>query len=549
MTEGGAGSRRSRWAWGNEDREPTAAELAVVATGVGEMLGFEVEPVEAVPEGRVELRPSRLAPPEGSRPGLMTDDRHERLVHSYGRAYRDVVRAHRGEFDSPPDLVAFPADVGEVAEVLERADSLGAAVIPFGGGTSVVGGVEPRLADERPVVSLDLGRLDRVLEVDPVSQSALIEAGARGPVLEQQLKAHDLTLRHFPQSFEWSTLGGWIATRAGGHFATRETHIDDLVESVTAVTPTGGWESRRLPGSGAGPSPDRLMLGSEGILGVITGAWVRVRPRPKFRARATVGLPDFVEAATGPVREIAQSGLDPANCRLVDPVEAGLMGAGDGTEAVLMLGFESASVPVGDRLDLAIGIAREGGGEVRSRSVSDGGGEGGEGGSGSDRWKSAFLEAPYLRDRLICCGVLSETFESAITWERMAGFHARVVETTREAAVAAGPPGGAEPRVTCRLTHLYRDGAAPYFTVLGPARRGEEEAQWDEIKAAASEAIIDAGGTITHHHAVGRDHRPWYDRQRPDAFAAALGAMKGALDPDWMLNPGVLIDPPSGPGR
>ena len=224
------------------------------------------------------------------------------------------------------------------------------------------------------------------------------------------------------------------------------------------------------------------------------------------------------------------------------------MGAGDGTEAVLMLGFESASVPVGDLLDLAIEIASSGGGEVRSRSVSDRE-DGGEGGSGSDRWKSAFLEAPYLRDRLICCGVLSETFESAITWDRFADFHARVRAATFEAASAAGPPGAAAPRVTCRLTHLYPNGAAPYFTVLGPARRGEEEVQWDEIKAAASEAIIEAGGTITHHHAVGRDHRPWYDRQRPDAFGAALGAAKGALDPDWMLNPGVLIDPAPGPGR
>ena len=539
--------RRSRWAWGSEAREPTSAELGAVAAGVGELLGFEVTPVEPLPEDEIELRPSRLDPPAG-REGLFSDDRHDRLVHSLGRAYRDVVRAHRGEFEFPPALVAFPADSEEVNEVLERADSLGAAVIPCGGGTSVVGGVEPRIAGERPVISLDLGRLDRVEEIDPVSGSARIGGGARGPVLEQQLKANDLTLRHFPQSFEWSTLGGWIATRAGGHFATRETHIDDLVESVEAISPTGRWVSRRLPGSGAGPSPDRLLLGSEGILGVITEAWVRVRPRPKFRARATVGLPDFVEAATGPVREIAQSGLSPANCRLVDPVEAELMGAGDGTEAVLMLGFESASVPVGDLLDLAIEIASSGGGEVRSRSVSDRE-DGGEGGSGSDRWKSAFLEAPYLRDRLICCGVLSETFESAITWDRFADFHARVRAATFEAASAAGPPGAAAPRVTCRLTHLYPNGAAPYFTVLGPARRGEEEVQWDEIKAAASEAIIEAGGTITHHHAVGRDHRPWYDRQRPDAFGAALGAAKGALDPDWMLNPGVLIDPAPGPGR
>lgn len=546
MADHTTGPRRSRWAWGTEEREPTAAELDAVAAGIGQMLGFEATPVEAVPEDRIDLRAPRISIPAG-RLGLLTDDRHERLVHALGRAYRDVVRGHRGEFEHPPDLVAHPADGGEVEEVLERADSLGAAVIPFGGGTSVVGGVEPRLDDpDRPVISLDLDRLDRVREIDPISGSALVEAGARGPVLEEQLKSEGLTLRHFPQSFEWSTLGGWIATRAGGHFATGETHIDDLVEAVTAVTPAGRWESRRLPGSGAGPSPDRLMLGSEGTLGVITEGWVRVRPRPGFRARATVDFPDFVQAAVGAIREIAQSGLMPANCRLVDPVEAGLMGAGDGSGAVLMLGFESAATPVDDRLDLAIEIVESAGGRVRDRWVSAESQGGDEAASGSESWKSAFLEAPYLRDRLVCCGVLTETFESAITWERFGDFHEQVVRETREAATAAGPPGGPEPRVTCRLTHVYPNGAAPYFTVIGPARRGEELAQWDEVKAAASEAIIDAGGTITHHHAVGRDHRPWYDRQRPAPFGQALAAAKSALDPDWMLNPGVLIDPPPG---
>ena len=544
MTEGLEAPRRSRWAWGTEAREPTTAELDAVAQGASALLGFEATPVGAVPEGEVTLRPTRVGLPD-ARAGLFTDDSHERLVHSLGRAYRDVVRAHRGEFEFPPDLVAYPADETEVLEVLERAEGLGAAVIPFGGGTSVVGGVEPRLEDrERPVISLDLGRLDRLLEVDSESGSALIGAGARGPVLEEQLRPRGLTLRHFPQSFEWSTLGGWIATRAGGHFATGETHIDDLVESVSAVTPNGRWESRRLPGSGAGPSPDRLMLGSEGILGVITGAWVRVRPRPVFRARATIGFPDFVDAATGAVREIAQSGLSPANCRLVDPNEASLMGAGDGSEAVLMLGFESANLPVETQLDQAIEIARADGGELRDRRVSDGESGGGEGGSGSDRWKSAFLEAPYLRDRLVCCGVLTETFESAITWDGFRDFHDRVTAATREAARSTLPPDGSAPRVSCRLTHVYPDGAAPYFTVVAPARRGGEVAQWDEIKSAAADAIIGAGGTITHHHAVGRDHRPWYDRQRPEPFASALSAAKSALDPDWVLNPGVLLDRP-----
>ena len=209
-----------------------------------------------------------------------------------------MVRGFRGEFENPPDLVAFPRDESEIETVLSWAEAEGAAVDPFGGGTSVVGGVEPRLG-ERPVVTMDLRRLDRVLEVDPSSLAARIQAGATGPRLEEQLREHGLTLRHFPQSFEYSTLGGWIATRAGGHFATLETHIDDLVESVRAITPRGTWESRRLPGSGAGPSPDRLLLGSEGILGAIAEAWVRVRPRPEFKASVGVEFADFMAAAAG----------------------------------------------------------------------------------------------------------------------------------------------------------------------------------------------------------------------------------------------------------
>ena len=539
--------RLKHWGWGLESQAPSSRELSEAAAGIRGMLGFGGEPVEPVPASEVDLREPRMELPEG-REGLFSSDRHERLVHSLGKAYRDIVRGHRGEFENPPDVVAFPADRDEVEVVLERAGEVGAAVIPFGGGTSVVGGVEPRLADpDRPVITLDLRDMSSLAEVDPVSGSARIEAGAKGPRLEAMLREHDLTLRHFPQSFEFSTLGGWVATRAGGHFATGETHIDDLVESVTAVTPSGLWQSRRLPGSGAGPSPDRLLVGSEGTLGVITDAWVRVRLRPTFRAAATIGYRDFVEAATGPVREIAQSGLGPSNCRLIDRNEAATMMAGDGSEDLLLLGFESASVPVGELLDAAVDIAVGHGGEVRSRRVIEDGQSGAEDESGAGRWRSAFLMAPYLRDTLVCCGVLSETFESAVTWDRFAEFHAAVTEATEEAALAAGPPGGERPKVTCRLTHVYPDGAAPYFTVIGPAVRGGEVEQWDAVKQAASDAIIAAGGTITHHHAVGRDHRPWYDRQRPDPFARALSSAKAGIDPSWMLNPGVLVDvPPEG---
>jgi alkyldihydroxyacetonephosphate synthase len=479
---------------------------------------------------------------------LFTDDRHERVVHSLGKAYRDVVRGFRGEFENPPDLVALPRDESEIEAVLSWAEGEGAAVVPFGGGTSVVGGVEGRLG-ERPFVSLDLRRLDRVLEVDATSLAARIQAGATGPGLEEQLREHGLTLRHFPQSFEYSTLGGWVATRAGGHFATLYTHIDDLVESVRAMTPRGSWESRRLPGSGAGPSPDRALIGSEGILGVIAEAWVRVRPRPRFKVSCGVEFDDFL-AAAGAVRAISQSGLNPANCRLLDALEAGTTGAGTGEKSLLVLGFESPHHPVEDPMRIAIEIAEEHGGaagEVR-------GGEGGSGGEGRENgdgdavgaWRNAFLMAPYLRDTLVACGVLSDTFESSITWDRFEDFHAAAMEAARAkvAEVSDAPAEGpGAPRVSCRFTHVYPDGPAPYFTVMAPAVRGGEVEQWDEIKAAASEAVIEAGGTITHHHAVGRDHRPWYDRQRPAPFAAALRAAKAELDPHGILNPGVLVDP------
>jgi alkyldihydroxyacetonephosphate synthase len=490
-----------------------------------------------VPLEEVELRASRLKRPEAFG-DLFSDDKYERVAHALGKAYRDVVRGFYGRFEDPPDLVAFPRDESEIDAVLSWAEAEGAAVVPFGGGTSVVGGVEPRLG-ERAVVSLDLRRLDRVLEVDAQSLAARIQAGATGPGLEDQLREHGLTLRHFPQSFEYATLGGWIATRAGGHFATLETHIDDLVESVRAITPRGTWESRRLPGSGAGPSPDRMLIGSEGILGVIAEAWVRVRPRPQFKASVGVTFDDF-GVATEAVREIAQSGLHPANCRLLDADEAGLTGAGDGQSHLLLLGFESAGLPVDVPLDQALEIARAQGGTPGDRRSKNGGGD------AVDTWRGAFLLAPYLRDTFVACGVLSETFETAITWDRFEEFHATVMETARRvAAEVSGAPadGPGSPRISCRFTHVYPDGVAPYFTVLAPAIRGGEVEQWDEIKAAVSAAIIDAGGTITHHHAVGRDHRPWYDRQHPAPFAAALRAAKAELDPAGMLNPGVLLDP------
>jgi alkyldihydroxyacetonephosphate synthase len=520
---------------------------------------------EPVPLETIELPVPRIKPPPGLE-GLFAADRYERVAHALGKAYRDVVRGFRGQVDNPPDLVAHPRDEDDVARILEWCAAERVAAIPYGGGTSVVGGVEPRVGEEyRGAVTLALDRLAGVLEVDGVSRAARIQAGASGPALEDELRRRGYTLRHFPQSFEFSTLGGWIATRAGGHFATLYTHIDDLVESVRAVTPAGTWESRRLPGSGAGPSPDRILLGSEGILGVITEAWVRVQDRPRFKLSCGVAFDSFAAGAEA-VRELSQSGLNPSNCRLLDPAESALTHAGPAGKALLVLGFESTHHPMDAAMDTALEVARDHGGdagetrrkeEERPRGASAASEQAGPGalranpppgGEGSDpvgAWRHAFLAAPYLRDTFVACGVLSDTFETAITWDRFREFHERVIETARRAiaeSCGSPPDGPGSPRLTCRFTHVYPDGPAPYYTVLCPARRGGEVEQWDEIKALVSEAVIDGGGTITHHHAVGRDHRPWYDRQRPEPFAEALRGAKRAVDPNCILNPGVLID-------
>jgi alkyldihydroxyacetonephosphate synthase len=505
--------------------------------GIRAHLGFGAEQAE-LPAALddVDLPPPRIEPP-ASLATICSTGAYERATHSYGSSYRDLVRAFRARFDHPCDVVAFPNDERDVESVLEWCAEAGAAAIPYGGGTGVVGGVEPIVGDRYAgAVTIDLSRLDRVLEVDSVSRAARIQAGASGPRLQEQLRKHDLRLRHFPGSFEFSTLGGWIATRSGGHYATIYTHIDDLVESIRAVTPTGTIESRRLPGSGAGPSPDRMLLGSEGILGVITEAWVRVQEPPRFKLSAGVLFEDFV-AGVEAVRALSQSGLYPANCRLLDPTLAAMYGAASGegdtaAAAVLVLGFESAHHPVDHWMDLALECCSEFGGKGSIRDAKSSNGS-------VESWRGAFLREAYMRDVLVSAGVIAETFETATTWDRFDQFHSSVMSATEEALRSVCGGG----TVGWRFTHVYPDGPAPYFTVLAPGRRGSELEQWDEIKAAASEAIIANGGTITHHHAVGRDHRPWYDRQRPEPFARALAAAKSELDPHGVLNPGVLVDP------
>ncbi|MFI5398139.1 MAG: FAD-binding oxidoreductase [Candidatus Binatia bacterium] len=530
--------RQKFWGWGWEDEGPSAQQQEHIAQLLAARLhvdGITIAPPPRLDE--ITLRPPRIAaPPALAR--ICSSAPYDRASHSYGKSFRDIVRAFRRAYPNPPDLVAYPETEEDIVALLAWCTKNRVVAIPYGGGSSVVGGVEPPPDNGDGVVSIDLRRFDRVLEIDRVSRAARIQAGVYGPALEDQLRPHGYTLRHFPQSFEFSSLGGWIATHAGGHFATLYTHIDDFVESLRVITPSGTVQSRRLPGSGAGPSPDRMFIGSEGILGIITEAWMRLQDRPTFRNSVAVTFDAFASGVAA-ARAISQAGLYPSNCRLLDAGEAMTAGAGSGSEVVLIVAFESADHSLDPWMARALECCRDHGGHVpagagKTRTDADAVRDGAAG-----AWRQAFLSAPYLRDTLVAMGMISDTFESAITWDRFADFHAGVTEAAEDTVRRVCGAG----QVTCRFTHAYPDGAAPYYTVLAPGKKGGEVDQWNEIKAAASEAVLRFGGTITHHHAVGRDHRRWYDRQRPEGFAKALTAAKAALDPGGILNPGVLIDP------
>jgi len=527
--------RLKYWGWGYEGDGLGAGETETLLRTFAD--GYGIRPTDdgAFPAlGSIRMPAPRLAPP-ASLAGLCTSAPYERALHAFGQSQPDSIRIHAGDFAHAPDVVAYPESAEDLARLFDWCGDAGAALVPYGAGSSVVGGVTPDVGDAyQGVVTVDMSRMNRVIEIDDVSRAARIQAGARGPELEAQLKPSGLTLRHFPQSFEHSTLGGWIATRSGGHFATLYTHIDDLVESVAMATPAGLFESRRLPGSGAGPSPDRLVLGSEGALGIVTEAWVRLQGRPTFKATAGYRFAAFLDAAKA-VRAVAQAGLYPANVRIVDGVELNVNGAGDGSFTLMAVSFESSDHPVDAWMARAEECCLDHGGTV-DVAWQDNPRANLEGAVGA--WREAFIRMPYNRENLTPRGIISDTFETAITWDRFEAFHQAIMAATADAILrVTGKPGA----VSCRFSHAYPDGPAPYFAFHAEGRKGGLLEQWREIKAAASDAIIREGGTITHHHAVGRDHMAWHRRQRPALFGDVLEAAKRRLDPKGVLNPGVIV--------
>ncbi|HWV84828.1 MAG TPA: FAD-binding oxidoreductase [Capillimicrobium sp.] len=522
---------RLRWfGWGPPETPsvelPDAAEPLLARLGVPDVHTPPVA-LEDVRLPASRLDPAPLAAVVGA--DHVRDDRLTRVTHAAGRSYLDLLALRAGDAGSAPDAVVYPADAGEVAAVLAVCAERGIDVVPFGGGTSVVGGVTPPADRERPVVALDLARLDRLLSVDPVSLTATAEAGILGPELERRLGEHGLTLGHHPQSFEFSTLGGWVATRSAGQASTGYGAIADAVVALRCATPAGELVTRDVPATAAGPDLRELLIGSEGALGVITAVTLRVRPVPAERRYEAWTFPSFADGV-GALRALEQAGVAPDVTRLSDEAEVALNRVvaahtaaveGDGVAAIL--GWEGDPERVAARHETAAAIARDHGG----RPVP---------GDGGDQWAASRYAAPYLRDVLLDRGVLVETLETAAPWSRLAEVHTAVAGALDRALRAAGTP----PLVLCHVSHVYPTGASLYFTVLAAQVRGGEADQWRAAKGAALDAMLAHGATITHHHAVGRDHAPWLSGEIGPLGVASLQALKQRLDPAGVMNPGVL---------
>ena len=534
------------WGWGEDGHEVslpgTALELLRNQLGVDPSLRLSPVALEDVrlPEPRLSASArERLVGAVGA--DHVRDDRLARVEHAAGKGYADLVRLRSGDASSAPDLVVGPASDGEIQAVLAACADARIAVVPFGGGTSVVGGVEPVSEGFAGAIALDLRRLTGV-SVDRLSQTATLAAGLLGPEAERRLAAEGVTLGHAPQSFEYSTVGGWVATRSAGQASTGYGRIDELVEGVRLIAPAGELAARAVPASAAGPDLRELVVGSEGILGVISEATLRVRPVPGQRRYEGWSFRSFEEGCEA-FRVMEQAGASPDVARLSDPQETSLSlatgpsgGAANrfGKAYLRMRGHEGGCVAIvgfeGEEDDLE----RR---RLRCAALLRAGGGVGLGRGPGEAWLRGRYAGPYLRDTLLDHGVMVETLETATTWSNLGPLYAAVSGALRDTLAGRGTP----PLVMCHVSHLYRSGASLYFSFLA---RQEQEApleQWRAAKAAASDAIVSGGGTITHHHAVGRDHVPWMGAEVGDLGLEVIRAAKERLDPAGIMNPGKLL--------
>jgi alkyldihydroxyacetonephosphate synthase len=530
------------WGWGDPGLAPELDEqaLGVLRERIGEL---EPWPLAArLEEFRLpapEPLPAAIAEAVGEEAVFTAAE--DRLRHATGRGYADLARLRGGALDAAPDAVAVPVDDEALGRLLAACAAEGVAVVPFGGGTSVVGGVEPLRGEHSRLISLDLGAL-RGVEVDARSMTARLGAGLRGPEAEAALEREGVTLGHFPQSFEYATIGGFAATRSAGQASSGYGRFDALVSAVRLLAPVGELRTLETPHTAAGPALREVAIGSEGTLGVIPEVSVRVRPAPAVR-RYEAWIAESFEAGAEIVRALAQGPGLPEVIRVSDEEETagtlalsgprGAAGALFGGYlglrrrrggALIVVGLEGEAESVARRRALAVRALRAGGaaclGQAAGRS-----------------WEHGRYQGPYLRDALMEMGAMVETLETSHTWSRLAELHRAVGGAIRDSLAERGTPG----LVFCHLSHAYPDGASLYFTLIARRLPGAEVEQWRRVKRAASEAIVAQGATITHHHAVGRDHAPYMEAEVGETGLEVLRAIKGRLDPTGIMNPGKLL--------
>jgi len=530
------------WGWGWEDKTVPLESRPALVDYLRERLKLDLSTRHGpVPFERIPVAPSLLSPDElaGLRRVVgeenVASDDATRVMHAAGKSYKDLVRLRTGLLGRLPDVVVFPEDDDSVRRLLEFANRRRYAVIPFGGGTSVVGGLDAH-ADFAATIAADMRRMRQVLSVDVESGLVTAEAGIRGPQLEEALNAKGLTLGHFPQSWEFSTMGGWIATRATGALSNRYGSIEDLVVGLRLVSPTRVLDVRSLPKESHGPSLKELVLGSEGALGVVTQATLRAHPVPAERRYASRLFPTFADGIAA-LRAMARDDALPDMAYLGDSEETRFAAAGAGIApdagdlaarrlaegSLLLMEFEGTRERVVHRRRTAIRYAR-------GRSTSIGSGP-------AERWSRERYELPYLRDSLLDRGILVDTVETAASWSDLMTVYDAGRKALQEALWKDGNPG----LILCHISHAYPDGASLYYTVLAPQRPGREIEQWEGLKVAVTDAFVAAGGALSHHHGIGEDHAPYLKRVIGEDGVVVLRALKRELDPEGIMNPGTLV--------
>jgi alkyldihydroxyacetonephosphate synthase len=530
------------WGWGDAAVEPAldAEALSVLRERIGELESWPLaHALEEIELPRAEPLPKGLIDAVGEANVFAGDE--DRLRHATGRGYVDLARLRNGTLTAAPDAVVLPPDQEALRRAIEVCAAEGVAIVPFGGGTSVVGGVEPLRGAHERLISLDLAAL-REVEVDGRSLTARLGAGLRGPEAEAALGREGLTLGHFPQSFEYATIGGFAATRSAGQASSGYGRFDALVSSVRLLTPVGEISTSETPHSAAGPALRELVIGSEGVLGVIPDVTARVRPAPTVR-RYEAWMAESFQAGSEIVRDLAQGPGLPSVIRVSDEEETegtlalsgprGLSGRlfdrylwlrSRRGGALMIAGFEGDEESVARSRTLTVRALRACGAAYLGQAAGK-------------AWEHGRYQGPYLRDTLMGMGAMVETLETSHTWSRYGELHAAVGDAIRGALQGQGTPG----LVFCHLSHAYADGASLYFTFISRSRRGAELEQWAAVKRAACEAIVAHGGTITHHHAVGRDHAPYMKAEVGETGVAALRALKERLDPAGIMNPGKVL--------